>query len=212
MEAFIERWIQENGIQTDASEKAFASSLRGLFRDPKNLSAFFGRIAALVNEDVITSLLETVPIITRASVSKPLQLKAFTAQNSQLIKNISGMQAQRIAKVVRTGEGRHVESLRKEFQKSFGASEARAKLWARDQTLKLHAQITQERHAAVGIERYFWTDSNDERVRVIHAELGDASDAGKTYAYKDPPVMSEDGRRGNPGEDYQCRCTAYPAI
>ena len=157
-------------------------------------------------------MITTIPTIERSALVGTKAADAFALRNARLITSLGDEQVKRVASVIRTGEGMHVEALQAAFQKGFGATESKARLWARDQTLKLHAEITQERHQAVGIERYYWTDSNDERVREVHAELGDASDSGTTYAYKDPPVMSEDGRRGNPGEDFQCRCTAYPVL
>lgn len=218
----IQQWIKENAETNDAIAIATdARSLRarldrlfrGIFSDPRRVRAFFGRVSSLVNEDVATTVAATVPGVARgALLSKPKALAQFTTRNAGLIKGLASFSSDRVAKVVQGASGKHVNTLQREFQQAFGVTESRARLWARDQTLKLHAQITRERHLQLGIDRYYWTDSNDERVRDVHAELAEASDTGTTYDYKRPPIMSEDGRRGNPGEDYQCRCTAYPAL
>jgi hypothetical protein len=44
-------------------------------------------------------------------------------------------------------------------------------------------------------------------VRERHAELD-----GERFRWDDPPVTNEDGDENHPGEDYQCRCTAYPVL
>ena len=209
----IDAWIRANAKDvTDAGEADLIRRLRGFFRNPKNLKRMFGRLSTLVNADVESSLLTTIPTIERTALVGTKATEAFALRNAQLITKLGDAQVARVTDVIKNGAGMHVKALQKAFQEGFDVTESKAKLWARDQTLKLHAEITQERHQAVGIERYYWTDSNDERVREVHAELGDASDTGTTYAYKDPPIMSEDGRRGNPGEDFQCRCTAYPLL
>jgi SPP1 gp7 family putative phage head morphogenesis protein len=85
-------------------------------------------------------------------------------------------------------------------------SASRAELIARDQTLKLNANVTQWRQTEAGVERYIWTTSNDERVREGHADLD-----GEEFSWDDPPDTG-DGERNHPGEDFQCRCIAYPVI
>lgn len=77
-------------------------------------------------------------------------------------------------------------------------SQSRAELIARDQTLKLNANITKIRAGNAGITSYVWTTSHDERVRPEHAELD-----GKTFDFA-TGAPSLDGL--NPGEDFQCRC------
>lgn len=41
----------------------------------------------------------------------------------------------------------------------------------------------------------------------MHQELD-----GTEQSWDDPPVTNEDGDRNHPGEDYQCRCVAYPIL
>lgn len=105
-------------------------------------------------------------------------------------------------------EGRSVADISKMLQEQAGYSQSRAELTARDQTLKAYAQIQQARQTAAGITRYVWTTALDERVRPDHADLD-----GSVQAWDDPPVVDQrTGRRGHPGEDFQCRCTAVPVL
>lgn len=188
------------------------AQIRGLFRDPKNLRAFFGRITSLIDQDVTSILAPMVPAIPRASVVTPRLLRQVSTRNAGLISSVPNVAVDRLSKIIRTGAGRKGSTLQGEIEKAFKVSQSKASFWARDQTLKLHGDITQARHRQLGIDRYLWTDSGDERVRDIHGDLGARSDLGESFSYKDPPVISEDGRRGNPGDDFNCRCTAFPVL
>jgi SPP1 gp7 family putative phage head morphogenesis protein len=103
--------------------------------------------------------------------------------------------------------GLRVEELADLLQERADVSESRAMLIARDQTLKTNAALTQYRHRAVGVSRYRWSTSRDERVRPLHEAL-----EGQTFAYDDPPVTTESGETNNPGEDIQCRCVPLPVF
>lgn len=72
----------------------------------------------------------------------------------------------------------------------------RANLIAKDQTLKLSAQLNQERQEQVGITQYVWRTAEDERVRPTHAERN-----GEVYEWDDVSQIK-------PGEEINCRCTA----
>lgn len=129
-------------------------------------------------------------------------IDAFRQQNVQLVTNLAEEMLQRVEAISRDYLAGRVEDLADELQKSLGWTEARAQLVARDQTLKLNGQLTRVRQQNAGIEEYVWTTSGDERVRDTHA----AKD-GKRFRWDNPPQDT-----GHPGEDYQCRCTAYPVI
>jgi SPP1 gp7 family putative phage head morphogenesis protein len=137
------------------------------------------------------------------------KIDAWRASNVNLIKSLAGKQLVTITKILERaeGSGKRVEVLRAEIEDTFGVTRAKADLLARDQTLKLNAEIAQSRQVAAGIESYVWTTSGDERVRETHAELD-----GTVQRWDTPPVVDEDGRTAHPGEDYQCRCTAFPVL
>ncbi len=67
--------------------------------------------------------------------------------------------------------------------------------------------IAQERMSARGIKKYSWTTRKDMRVRHEHKMLD-----GKEFAFDAPPIVSEDGRRGHPGQFPNCRCKASPVF
>lgn len=138
-----------------------------------------------------------------------IALREWRASNVALIKTIPERAHADVRRLV--GEaatsGMRVETLKKRLRERFAVSDSRAELIARDQTLKANSQFTQIRHREVGIRRYVWDTSSDERVREMHRELD-----GRTFSWDDPPVTNPAGDRNHPGEDYQCRCVAIPVL
>lgn len=96
--------------------------------------------------------------------------------------------------------GRRAEFVAAEMLERFEGDANRARLVARDQTNKLNGQLTRARQENLGIERYIWRTSLDERVRPSHI-----AKEGKIFRWDDPPSDT-----GHPGQDIQCRCTAEP--
>jgi len=127
----------------------------------------------------------------------------FVRENVRLIKTIPDQYFDRIDGIITRGirQGKHVGEVGKELQKAVGISRNRAKFIARDQTAKLNAEMQGIRQVSVGIKKYEWSTSEDERVRPSHA-----SKNNRKYKWSDPPAT------GHPGEDYQCRCVAIPVV
>lgn len=96
----------------------------------------------------------------------------------------------------------------------FTVAKRRARLIARDQVGKLTGQLTERRQTALGIERYIWRTSRDERVRQSHRER-----EGKSFRW-DKPIepqleaygLTPDPIDGHVGIPIQCRCTAEPDV
>ena len=72
----------------------------------------------------------------------------------------------------------------------------------RDQTNKTIGGLTEIRHGQLGIEKYQWLTSGDERVRETHV-----NNSGLIFDWANPPSET-----GHPGEDIQCRCVPIPII
>lgn len=130
-------------------------------------------------------------------------VEAATVNNVQLIRSIPAQYVDKLQNLVLTNVavGKRFESIEGEIQTLLDTTESRAKLIARDQTSKVNGQITEARQTALGIERYTWSTSGDERVREEHAALD-----GETFAWNDPPS------EGHPGSAIACRCVALPEI
>lgn len=144
------------------------------------------------------------------------QLELFANQNSQLIKNMTDEELERVSGIVQRGlqEGSDLESVTDNIEKSFGITRRKAKLIARDQTGKLNASLTKLRDQELGLETYLWQTSGDERVRASHKAMD-----GKLFKYDDPTVyFDEKAKKWVPrtsamtknqiGVDVNCRCAS----
>lgn len=105
--------------------------------------------------------------------------------------------------------GVRYEDLAKDIMKRRdGMSPAKALFIARQETRLLSSMIQEQKFTKGGLQKYVWTVRKDSKVRHDHEDLN-----GKIFRWDDPPVVDQDtGRRGNPGQDYNCRCYALPVI
>lgn len=144
----------------------------------------------------------------------------FRRENVELITSIPVQQLEQVGAVVEAAwtKGERVETLRAKLQERFDVSKSRADLIARDQVLKLNAQVTRERQQASGITEYTWVTSRDERVRGNpNGKYPDSSHDhysldGTRQRWDAPPQVADDGTTAHPGEDYMCRCVAVPIL
>jgi len=129
--------------------------------------------------------------------------KAAVAENVSLIKNLKDKQLLDIELIVYQGvkNGQSQKEIRELMMERFDMSYNRAQLIAVDQTGSVLSQMTAKRHKVMGIERFKWSTSKDERVRPRHKELD-----GKVFDYDDPPS------EGMPGMPIRCRCVAIPVF
>lgn len=149
------------------------------------------------------------------------QLELFANQNSQLIKNMTDNEMERVSGMVQRGlqEGSSYDSIADNIEKSFGITRRHAKLIARDQTSKLNGSLTKLRQQELGITQYRWQTSDDERVRQTHRVL-----ENKICRWDDPTVfLNEDtgkwekrssigGTNVHTSQDVNCRCVPIPII
>lgn len=130
------------------------------------------------------------------------EIKAFTKENVSLIKSIPDQYFSRIERQVTQAAQRGVlgSDLASEIARSYDVTESRAAVIARDQVSKFNSDLNRIRQQAVGVQKYRWSTSNDERVRPSHEEK-----EGEVFSWDDPPADT-----GHPGEDIQCRCVPIP--
>jgi SPP1 gp7 family putative phage head morphogenesis protein len=95
---------------------------------------------------------------------------------------------------------RHTEIMER-ISDRFHVVESRAKLIARDQVSKLNGELTRLRQTSVGVTKYIWRTSQDERVRETHQEFD-----GNEYSWE------TGSPEGHPGEPINCRCVAEPVL
>jgi SPP1 gp7 family putative phage head morphogenesis protein len=155
----------------------------------------------------IRSQLGIDPVIAEPGLAQ--RVKDFTAENVALIKSIPQQMFDQIEQKVISGirNGERHEEIAKQIQERFAVSESRAKLIARDQTLKFYGELNRARQQAMGVSRYVWRTSNDQRVRDAHGEFD-----GNTYSWDDPPGDGSAEEGTHPGTAINCRCSAEPVL
>lgn len=105
-------------------------------------------------------------------------------------------------------KGFRAENLVADIRSESKRSEGKAKFLARQETSLMVSKFREIRFKDAGVERYKWSTSGDTRVRDDHKDLN-----GKIFSWDDPPIVEKStGRRGNPGEDFNCRCVAIPLL
>lgn len=189
-DATLQGLFEEAG-HADPERKLLEEAFRGLDKQ----SADEVRVAGVRTADVVPG--------------GPALQQRWIRQNTDLIKAEADLR-RRVERVISDplNEGRSVADIAKLLEEQAGYAKSRAELTARDQTLKLYGQIQEERQTRAGIKQYIWTTSLDERVREDHANLD-----GALIDWDDPPIVdTRTGRRGHPGSDFQCRCTAVPVL
>lgn len=143
------------------------------------------------------------------------RMRELVAWNMSLITTLPDRMLEDLADKLSTGLAmgmRHEEMAKfidQMVEEAGDNCEANAGLIARDQTNKMNAAFNQTRQVEVGITKYIWRTSDDERVRGEHAKLD-----GKEFSWEEPGPLAGtiDGRPCHPGEDIQCRCDAIPVF
>lgn len=144
-------------------------------------------------------------------------IASFTHENTALITRTVESIKKDISRIVQEGlkNGKRWETIRAELLRGtklkkgvFHKLDTRMKIIARDQVGKLNGQLTEYRQSSMGITKYIWRTSLDERVRgKPGGRFPDAVPShwdreGKTYYWRKPP------RGGHPGSAILCRCYA----
>jgi len=131
-------------------------------------------------------------------------MESFLTANVKLISSLSGDYVSQVEDIVRRGvqAGDRAVVLKGQILGRWSVTQSRARLIARDQISKLQGALTRVRQTSLGLEKYIWRTSRDERVRETHLVK-----EGRVFSWDDPPSDT-----GHPGQDYQCRCTAEPYI
>tara|TARA_R110000851_G_scaffold111760_1_gene235431 strand:- start:1137 stop:1952 length:816 start_codon:yes stop_codon:yes gene_type:complete len=163
--------------------------------DTANQQAFYGAIQKVIG-------INLNGIIQTEGINDILQAKI--AENVGLIQSIPDQYFKSLVTIVNEGttRGNRASSMFKEIRKLNGQTRKRAKVIARDQTQKVNSAITQARQESLGVVKYRWRTSNDERVRATHKAHN-----GKVFRWDRPPKDT-----GHPGQDIQCRCVAEPIL
>ena len=143
----------------------------------------------------------------------------FRTRNLGLIRSMVEGQVGDLETILRDNDGLNGRDLTALIQDRCGVTERHAALLARDQTLKMNANVSQLRAENAGATSYVWITSNDERVRGRPGGRWAKSTSdhwdlqGKTFDYDSAPVTNpETGVMNAPGEDFQCLPGTAPVM
>jgi SPP1 gp7 family putative phage head morphogenesis protein len=210
-EAFIARVVRDivpGIVRQDATEDDIDAILNAL-DDPELskslLEKAFKSVDAASSDDLRVIGVQTSTVVSNAEVLQAEWLR----QSTDLIRATEDVR-RRVERILKdpVSEGRSVADIRGMLVEQAGYAASRAELTARTVTLQTYGKIQEQRQRDAGFTQYVWTTSLDERVREDHALLD-----GTVQSWDDPPIIdSRTGRRGHPGSDFQCRCSAVPYV
>jgi SPP1 gp7 family putative phage head morphogenesis protein len=205
-----ERWRLPVVVQPSAAhfrdDSAAARDLFELFTYglEREIITFVDWLFRDITKFTDSNVRRSLPTLSADTIFPQRMLSGLRQKQVDKITAAAKWQVRKAQNVIDQNVGLNTRDLTKLLQESTKTTKNQARLWARDQTLKFNAAVTKERHQYLGVTEYIWTTSQDERVRERHAEL-----ANRTFQYSNPPD-SDSGEPINPGEDYQCRCIAFP--
>lgn len=150
-------------------------------------------------------------VITPVPESLKIEIADSTTQAIDYnIKGFTQAEIEKLRELVQANmaTGARVDRLARIIETQFGVSKRRAAFIAENETSLAVAKFREARYKDIGVSSYIWSTSHDERVRHDHQLL-----EGKTFSWGEPPVVDQaTGRRGHPGEDFNCRCVAIPIL
>jgi SPP1 gp7 family putative phage head morphogenesis protein len=104
--------------------------------------------------------------------------------------------------------GYRADHMRDVLMAEYGVAERKALFLAKQEGSLLVSKYRETRYKEVGLMRYRWSTSHDQRVRHDHRELNE-----KIFDWDHPPITDQHtDARNHPGEDFNCRCVAIPIV
>ncbi|MDR1439542.1 MAG: minor capsid protein [Clostridiales bacterium] len=134
-------------------------------------------------------------------------VRGAVSDNVALIKSIPAKHFEAVEKAVRDGlaEGRTLKEVGREISEIGGVSERRGQFIARDQAGSAYGNLSTARKQSLGLKKFKWITSHDERVRDSHRALDGRVFELATGATG--PGVAPEAEGLHPGEDFNCRCT-----
>ena len=167
----------------------------------------WGRVNAYHRREFTKTVLKYWGIDTAGWLSDPqvnVQMREFITRNvglvSRLTQDTQALLDSNVTKALLEQPGDQ-RALAQAVKRSMKAERSRVSLIARDQVSKATGQMNQIRQQGVGIKKFMWSSSEDEKVRPQHRDYN-----GRIYRWDAPPP------EGIPGTPIRCRCVARPVL
>ena len=158
----------------------------------------YGEVTKQVEKTTGVSLFSTPP-------KDPPQEFYSTVETA--FKNFADSERARLASLTLQAhdEGWPTEKLAKFVSGRETLADDRALRIARQAMAFAATEIKAKAYIESGFSKYRWITQQDGRVRDSHSVLH-----GRVFDWADPPVVNTLGDRLHPGQDWHCRCLAYP--
>lgn len=175
----------------------------------------FSNYSTAIVSDLHTQFLVGIP----TGLNVPMELTSWTAKKimEEYIENLNTysnklkvdeMEKLREKVLEAVSQGYRSDKVADLIRTQYGQTKKHADFIARQETSLLVSKYREARYGEAGIERYMWYTANDERVRPDHAALDN-----HIFSWDSPPIVNRaTGKRGNPGEDFNCRCIARAVL
>lgn len=147
--------------------------------------------------------IDIAPLLSEPPVKAFMDAKL--QENIDLIQNIPDVVRQKLFGSLQTLVREHAFDEKKAAQAIHDAGyrgRMQLRLIARDQISKSVGGLQQIRQTQLGLKKYRWLSSGDERVRPSHR-----ANEGLAFEWSVPPRAT-----GHPGQDILCRCRAQPIL
>ncbi len=193
---FFSRWQKRFDKMAEARAKWFTEQTE---------KASTKQIKAMLKESGIAIEFRTTKYVNNI-------LQASMAENVDLIKSIPAQEHDKVLGIVSRGiqAGNDQMFIKEELQKQFGVPEKRARLIARDQSLKAMQSVARARASEAGIKIGVWKHRSGSKVpRKSHLAMnGKEFEIEKGMFDPDPKVQ----RYIHCGELISCRCSFSPVL
>jgi SPP1 gp7 family putative phage head morphogenesis protein len=205
---------------SDKLEKKLSTILPEEIAEKLRIDALFSSVVYKIDKSIEKNL-ENIGVKVEFSDKDRKKITAeYITQTEKHIKGFLETEVEKLREKVteRARTGQRSEGLIQDIQERYEVGVSRARFIARQETKLATVKIKESRYLDAGITGYKWravVGSKDHPVRHRHKELSEMSDRGKIFKWDSPPNTAEKNqapRYNNPGEDYNCRCTAVPVI
>lgn len=178
----------------------------------QRLSARIVRQAELIDQMTLQELTQMlgIPVPDTVLASARVRASDWIERNEALTRDLASTYVNGVRSVLTEAQpGVSFQTLLKAMQERGSVTRSRAEGIALNETLTLNGELNRTRQQDLGIQRYRWSSSQDQRVRDSHAELN-----GRIFSWADPPIGggSGPGEIGHPGSGIFCRCLAIPVL
>ncbi len=150
----------------------------------------------------------TIPIISK-NITEEIRERLNTNYSNNLNQYINDFTKEEVLKIRKMVEENALKGLRSSslediLIREYNISKNKAKFLARQETSLFMAALEEAEFKSVGVTKFKWHTSQDERVRTDHKILNN-----QIFSFDNLPIIDQrTGQRGLPGQAFGCRCVS----